>query len=841
MLTRFRWFGVVMTVVAATSMLALDEFSSAAEPLPGVPVTVSGATGFQSEPSIAINPTNPRNLVAGYIDNRRCGVANSFDAGLTWSTAILAESTATPPAGIASFSGAGDPVVEFGPDGVAYYLCMNTTTGNAQKTQFLYRSTDGGATWNDANPTLAVGPAYADDDKGHVVVDTATTSPNFGTIYVAATALPGPAGSGQLRLARSTDGGASFSIPVQVSDSDIAFAANLATGADGAVYAAWSAELSSNRGTSVGVRIDRSDDGGVTFGTDGVVAATGVVLGGVRGEPSRGNGFPYIGTHPSDPNIVYAVWAQQGVGPDDSDIQFSRSTDRGVTWSPSVRINTDVNPPGDFSSQFWPTMSVDPVTGDVDVIWYSDENDPDRTDGTPQIDLYHTTSRDSGLTFEMPARVTPTSSSPTAFSGFFGDYLGIDSFDGVTHPIWVDSTLGTSSFDTASTQIGGADLTIALSDDVDPAVAGGNVTYEATLTNGGPAEARDGVVTFGLPAGTSFVSATSPCVYVPPTTVECSVVAPIPRGASIGLSVTVAIPAALVHDAGSAVMLTTSATATSSQPDPVMADNTATESTVVLARSDLAVSDLTGTPTTPFGVVGDTVVVDLSTVTTNLGPSGPTDADVTFAASATAGASAVVSSPAYVADIAIGEVRAATGTATITCDAPGTHEVTFTTSISPDDPATTDPNPTNDATSTTLQLDCLTPVAIDIKPGNRQNVLNPTSKGLVGVALLTTEAGEFGLPLAFDAASVDIGSLKFGTFPVVQSGHGSSAEHGGHLKDVPVTGGGGPDGDIDLLVHFRTGDTGADAMTAELCLVGRYEVEGSDLGFVGCDTVRIVL
>lgn len=815
------------------------QVSSAAEPLPGRPVRVSPAPQFQSEPSIAINPTNPRNLVAGYIDNFRCGVASSFNAGLTWTTSILAESTAAPPPAVASFSRAGDPVVDFGPDGVAYYLCMNTTAGNAQKTQFVYRSTDGGANWNDANPTLAISPAFADDDKGHLVVDGDAASPNFGTVYVAATALPGVAGTGQLRLARSTDGGGSFSNPVQVSDADIAFGVNLATGADGAVYAAWSAELSTNRGTSVGVRIDRSDDGGIMFGADRTITSTGVVLGGVRGEPGRGNGFPYIGTHPFDPNVVYAVWAQPGPGSDDSDIHFSRSTDRGVMWSPSVRINTDINPPGDFSSQFWPTMSVDPVTGDIDIVWFSDENDPDRTDGVPQIDLYHTSSDDSGATFETPVRVTPTPTSPLAFSGFFGDYLGIDSFDGVAHPIWVDSTLGTSSFDAATTQIGGADLTVALSDDVDPAVAGEQVTYQATVVNSGPAEARDAAVTFQLPQGTTFVSATSPCAAASASSVECTLAGPIPRGASVDLSVTVAISAALVHDNGGAVTLAVSAAATSSQPDPFPADNTSTEITLVLAESDLAVAGLTATPNAPFGVVGDTVAVDLSAIASNLGPSTPTDAQVTFAAPTPAGASAVVSSPAQVPDLATGGARSVAGSATITCDAPGTHEITLTASVAPTEVATTDPNPTNDTAATTVLLDCLTPIAIDIKPGNPHNVLNPDSNGLIGVAVLTTGAGEAGLPVAFDATRIDVDSVRFATRSLVQMGGGATIEHGGHWKDVPVAGGGGPDGDIDLLAHFRVADTGAGPSTIELCVIGRYELEGHHLGFFGCDAVRI--
>ena len=52
-----------------------------------------------------------------------------------------------------------------------------------------------------------------------------------------------------------------------------------------------------------------------------------------------------------------------------------------------------------------------------------------------------------------------------------------------------------------------ADLSITKTDDADPVVAGTDLTYTLVVTNDGPSDATNVVVTDPLPAGTSFVSA----------------------------------------------------------------------------------------------------------------------------------------------------------------------------------------------------------------------------------------------------------------------------------------------------------------------------------------------
>lgn len=110
-------------------------------------------------------------------------------------------------------------------------------------------------------------------------------------------------------------------------------------------------------------------------------------------------------------------------------------------------------------------------------------------------------------------------------------------------------------------------------------------------------------------------------------------------------------------------------------------------------------------------------------------------------------------------------------------------------------------------------------VTIDIKPGDYPNRINPASKGKLPVAVLTTAA--------FDAAAVDLGTIRFGA-----TGTESAPVWSG-LWDVDN------DGDNDLLLHFLTNETGIScgdssaSLTAET--MSGQSVAGSDaIVTIGC-------
>jgi uncharacterized repeat protein (TIGR01451 family) len=139
----------------------------------------------------------------------------------------------------------------------------------------------------------------------------------------------------------------------------------------------------------------------------------------------------------------------------------------------------------------------------------------------------------------------------------------------------------------------------------------------------------------------------------------------------------------------------------------------------------------------------------------------------------------------------------------------------------------------NAATTTTAVM---VPVAINIQPKAFPNSVG--SRGQATVAVLTTRPGEYGLPLAIDATTIDPLSVRFGPSAVVLSGGGAAEVHGkGHLEDAYELDETTRDGDVDMVLHFRVSASGLIGTSTEACVRGTF-TSGST--FFGCDSIVIV-
>ncbi|MBU2443933.1 MAG: right-handed parallel beta-helix repeat-containing protein, partial [Nanoarchaeota archaeon] len=108
-------------------------------------------------------------------------------------------------------------------------------------------------------------------------------------------------------------------------------------------------------------------------------------------------------------------------------------------------------------------------------------------------------------------------------------------------------------------------------------------------------------------------------------------------------------------------------------------------------------------------------------------------------------------------------------------------------------------------------------VKIDIKPGSDTNSINLGSKGVVSVAVLTTNY--------FDVSTINEATVTFAGAPQVKV----------ILEDRDG------DGDLDMVFHFRTQDLGLDENSTEATLCGDYSYnEILTQSFRGTDTVNIV-
>jgi hypothetical protein len=372
--------------------------------------------GDQAETAIVVSPADPHNLFAAWIDDRAgrvaIGHAYSLDGGLTWTDSVYDD----PRADILY-----DPSVAADSLG-NFYLAVGIDflPAGSGSAALLLKSTDGGAT---LGPPVTIGPIF---DKPFMAVDRPSN-----VVYVIGNA-PNDRGKSGTSITRSTDGGATFSPLVQISQRTAGAPNTPAFGNNGEIYVSWPFFAG---GQSVKVMFNRSLDGGATWlGRDTQVAAfklsTTLLNGNIRAVPlttvavDRGMG-PFRGR-------IYIVWNQPGTGTS-RDVVLSSSSDGGNTWSATVRVNDDAT----ASDQFLSWVNVDQA-GRVNVTFLDRRDDP----GNVNFSLYRAVSVDGGATFQSNTRISDGGFPPVAGNAFVGDYNAADIGGGMLHMIWADARNG---------------------------------------------------------------------------------------------------------------------------------------------------------------------------------------------------------------------------------------------------------------------------------------------------------------------------------------------------------------------------------------------------------------
>lgn len=375
------------------------------------------------EPSIAIDPTNPKRMVAGSILNN---VYKSIDGGITWDHDVLKSSHGV----------YGDPTIIASPLGDFYYLHLGDP-GNGgysnsrwlesiviqqlKEKKFSCRK----KCWTDG---IAIGTnAPKDQDK-----QWATTSKDGGEIYVSWTEFDKydskePNDHSRILFSKGKKGENSFSKPVSISDveggciddDNTTEGAVPAAGVNNEVYVAWAHQEN--------IYFNKSVDGGNTWMPKSKVAMS--IPGGWNQEiPGvyRANGMPILLSDLSNgPNRgnLYLCWSDERNG--DVDVFVSSSSDGGENWTEAVRVNNDkTNTP-----QFFPWMTVDVVTGNLYAVFYDRRNHTDYN-----TDVYLASSTDGGKTWKNE-RISEKPFVSSA-SVFLGDYNNISAVNGVVRPIW---------------------------------------------------------------------------------------------------------------------------------------------------------------------------------------------------------------------------------------------------------------------------------------------------------------------------------------------------------------------------------------------------------------------
>jgi len=172
------------------------------------------------------------------------------------------------------------------------------------------------------------------------------------------------------------------------------------------------------------IRMRRSTDQGLTFGATVTVAT--LATSGVNGNLGLGGGFrtnafPQAVVNPVNGN-VYVVFNDNPAGTDKADIYFTQSTNSGAAWSTPVRVNDDSG----TNDQWQPTLAVRPDGAHLFISFYDRRVDPSNS----LIDVFGVIGDISGgvVTFEPNFRITDTSfpvvigQDPVVNPVYMGDY-----------------------------------------------------------------------------------------------------------------------------------------------------------------------------------------------------------------------------------------------------------------------------------------------------------------------------------------------------------------------------------------------------------------------------------
>jgi hypothetical protein len=159
-----------------------------------------------AEPYVAVNPANPKNIAAVWMDHP--GFANvasvTFDGGTTWQNVPIPVSQYEG----GPYPGAGDPWVSFDPNGGLYASSVAVPVN---------KSTDGGLTWSQPIQLVTDPDKSRDDDKPSITAD--PTNPNFVyATWARFTHKLGNANNVSTMFARSTNGGQTWAPDQDIHD-----------------------------------------------------------------------------------------------------------------------------------------------------------------------------------------------------------------------------------------------------------------------------------------------------------------------------------------------------------------------------------------------------------------------------------------------------------------------------------------------------------------------------------------------------------------------------------------------------------------------------------------------
>jgi hypothetical protein len=389
-----------------------------------------------TEPCLAVNPRNPRNLLAACELPQTVATYVSFDGGRSWRSNGPLPLPADSPGG-------GNMSAAFDDAGRAF-VCGLLLSNSGQRSTYVWRSDDGGRTFT-APLKLGSGPGL---DRPWLATETRESQ----AVHVVWSNGSSSGVATALDYAHSTDGGRRFEAPRTIATVSAGLGTPVvACGSPGVVYALYCAgngALESATDAPMTVNVICSRDGGQTFaapiqlghGQD-LIAFPGLHIATTGSSPpARNTSLPAIAADPNT-NLACVVYTAHHPGASHADIMLTISRNDGRTWTRATAVT-----PQDQVIYFEPQVAIDD-TGRIGVMAFA------MTHGMVSAVLIQSARGSSR--FGPPIAVTDHPFNVRMVAGqngnlHLGNYQALATTPGTFRPLWNDARTGKLQLYTAA-------------------------------------------------------------------------------------------------------------------------------------------------------------------------------------------------------------------------------------------------------------------------------------------------------------------------------------------------------------------------------------------------------
>jgi hypothetical protein len=425
--------------------------AAAPTPQPQTP-TPLGLAG-NPQPSLAVSPFNSLDLAVASQNSLKISTNGGSSFGQAFAFPI---------------AGDGDSSTVYDKSGKLYWADVNASGGIS----LSVRNPSTGAAVG--NPyTVDTPPAGFTDSNVFLAADDPNDSPLENSLYLTWTRL-GPANSSAIFVSRSSNGGQTWSSPLQISAAGDGYVwgSTVSVAPNGDAFVAYHSQPGFTVTSDGGIVPNGTGQTYVVGYSNSLATQLSKTLAFTSGQSdvptnlqtgsrtipgmtflTQGSWTPYVMADPARPGYIYVVAANDPNlnvpgNVDHSNVVLATSTDNGQTWTTSTVES------GTTSSQLFPNATID-SNGDILLSWYSNQRGLTDAQGDYELDTYSAYSANGGQSWSAPVQMDiqvfdPNPGAANAYNGppattSIGNSFGVALADGSAYVAYVGNTFSGST------------------------------------------------------------------------------------------------------------------------------------------------------------------------------------------------------------------------------------------------------------------------------------------------------------------------------------------------------------------------------------------------------------